>query len=70
MKKNRPSCWGDIKNIQNPEIMKERKQAYKKHGIEFPVQFDCPCRLEKSCTKRYDKMTRIIMGAINNPKSR
>ena len=70
MVKNPPICWGDYYNRQNPELQKEKEKAYKKYNIEFPILPDCSCRLIKSCIRRYNKLSRIITNAINNPRSR
>lgn len=70
MVNNPPECWGKYYNRHNPELLKRKEEAYQKYNIKLPILPDCPCRLIKSCIRRYNKMSRIITNAINNPRSR
>ena len=67
MKKNRPQCWGRKINRTHPKILDAIKRGIQVWTKELP---DCPCRFVKSCTREENKITRIIQGAINNPRSR
>ncbi|MBA7490909.1 hypothetical protein ES702_01452 [subsurface metagenome] len=67
MKKNRPECWGMKINRFHPKVIDAIKRGIKVYKTELP---ECPCSFIKSCTRRENKITRIIMGAINNPRSK
>lgn len=70
MKKNRPKCWGTYHNRHNPELQNIKEQASKRYNIDLPILPNCPCSFIRSCIREYNKIDSIIIGAINNPRSR